>query len=461
MSLDNLRDYMIQVLGGLFPRHPVQLSSLVAGLDKLQECGRQHVFLYRMATDRREESLAQLRDEAFIRRRIEGCDAADCLNSNRFIWDTEKPELAAVRHNQEHLLLQWVETRTWMKKTETQVDPKTGKKVDVSIPQNERACTFFHIDLRTGRSELLIQALHENPNQSLRREVEIYRQLVTQTLGLDPCLPVTLEPVIRMLLIDRTPDIRRWIVVLASGGWLDGHDAPGPDAEQLKSGEFAGLELHYDWHSPDAAKNKVRVRLFARTDHFDVHSPCRPKDHRALLAEIRGYGEDEESILDPDLRAVAERDPSLYLVMHKLDLHFSRSQGIERCSIIAHSFGTYLVAAAIEIYGLSFDKIILCGSIVRRDFPWSRFLHEGRVRKVFNDCGRDDLWVKLVVWCVKDSGASGVFKFMDDHRRLLQHVHSEWGHSDFFYLHNYNKRWIPFLKGEKPQEIESDAKPGK
>ena len=47
---------------------------------------------------------------------------------------------------------------------------------------------------------------------------------------------------------------------------------------------------------------------------------------------------------------------------------------VSRPSIIAHSFGTYLVAALLIKYPeLVFDKIILTGSIVDRDFDWPIF----------------------------------------------------------------------------------------
>src|SRR5262249_21364756 len=42
-----------------------------------------------------------------------------------------------------------------------------------------------------------------------------------------------------------------------------------------------------------------------------------------------------------------------------------------RTSVITHSFGTYIVAAALLRYPeIRFDNIIFCGSIVRSDFPW-------------------------------------------------------------------------------------------
>src|SRR6266487_6126686 len=70
--------------------------------------------------------------------------------------------------------------------------------------------------------------------------------------------------------------------------------------------------------------------------------------------------------------------------------------GDQRPSIIAHSFGTYQVAALIERYpNVRFDKVIFAASIVRSDFDWPRILAAGRVNYVENDFGGADVWPKV------------------------------------------------------------------
>jgi pimeloyl-ACP methyl ester carboxylesterase len=124
-------------------------------------------------------------------------------------------------------------------------------------------------------------------------------------------------------------------------------------------------------------------------------------------------------------------------------------------SIIAHSFGTYLVAHAIEYYEeLEFDQIILCGSIVPSSFPWSDLIKAGRVRRVLNECAKRDLWVRLVGWVVKDAGASGVYGFEDSANGcIIDRPHPKFRHSDYFYRLNYERNWIPFLKGQEPRPV--------
>ena len=81
-------------------------------------------------------------------------------------------------------------------------------------------------------------------------------------------------------------------------------------------------------------------------------------------------------------------------------------------SIIAHSFGTYIVAEAMRIYPeVRFNRVIRCGSIVRQDFPWSRLIDTGRVQRVLNECRQRDFWAGIVVWAVGDTGPSGVKGF--------------------------------------------------
>lgn len=121
-------------------------------------------------------------------------------------------------------------------------------------------------------------------------------------------------------------------------------------------------------------------------------------------------------------------------------------------SVIAHSFGTYIVAEAMRIYPeVCFNQVILCGLIVRRDFPWSKLIDAGRVKRVLNDCGQRDFWAGVVVWAVDDAGPSGVQGFSDTAGgRVLQRSHPDWRHSDFFYELNYRRNWSPFLQGNTP-----------
>ena len=122
-------------------------------------------------------------------------------------------------------------------------------------------------------------------------------------------------------------------------------------------------------------------------------------------------------------------------------------------SVVAHSFGTYIVAGALEKYAeLRFDRIIFCGSIVRRDYDWNSLIEAGRVGAVLNEWGGRDIWPKLAQWAVVDAGPSGALGFQSSCRGFFQRYRPKFGHSDYFYPVNYRQNWIPFLNGVDPPD---------
>jgi pimeloyl-ACP methyl ester carboxylesterase len=59
-----------------------------------------------------------------------------------------------------------------------------------------------------------------------------------------------------------------------------------------------------------------------------------------------------------------------------------------RPSIIAHSFGSYIIGYAMQKYSdIRFDKVILCGSVLPVDFDWSTLFHRDQVNFVRNEYG--------------------------------------------------------------------------
>ncbi|TXH76278.1 MAG: hypothetical protein E6Q88_02695 [Lysobacteraceae bacterium] len=119
-------------------------------------------------------------------------------------------------------------------------------------------------------------------------------------------------------------------------------------------------------------------------------------------------------------------------------------------SVIAHSFGSYIVTKAMLKYSdIRFDRMILCGAIVSRAYPWSTVLiQRNQARTVLNEAGGRDSWARLVEWVVSDAGSSGVSGFEDlADGRVMQLIHERHEHSDYFYRQNFEQRWIPFLRG--------------
>lgn len=124
-------------------------------------------------------------------------------------------------------------------------------------------------------------------------------------------------------------------------------------------------------------------------------------------------------------------------------------------SIIAHSFGSYLVATAMSTYReIEFERIILCGSIVPVRFDWDALiLKRGQANEVLNQYGKRDIWVRAAQWAIADAGPSGY----DGFRRtaggkVQQQRFKSYSHSQYFHSLNFRKNWIPFLQGRGVQE---------
>jgi pimeloyl-ACP methyl ester carboxylesterase len=115
---------------------------------------------------------------------------------------------------------------------------------------------------------------------------------------------------------------------------------------------------------------------------------------------------------------------------------------VQRPSVVAHSFGTYLVSALLVKYPeLHFDKIIFSGSIVDRNFDWGSKLEAGQVNFVRNDYGSLDRWPRLARYLVRDSGASGTDGFLRRHPGLMGQRFERHTHSDYFHRAHFTS-WL-------------------
>jgi hypothetical protein len=117
-------------------------------------------------------------------------------------------------------------------------------------------------------------------------------------------------------------------------------------------------------------------------------------------------------------------------------------------SIIAHSFGTYMVASALEMFdGIKFDQIILCGSIIPQDFNWDELVNSNQINRVLNECAKKDIVVRIAPWFIQDAGSSGAHGFDQQSAGLYQRFVSKFGHSDYLHTLNFTANWFPFLRG--------------
>jgi hypothetical protein len=109
--------------------------------------------------------------------------------------------------------------------------------------------------------------------------------------------------------------------------------------------------------------------------------------------------------------------------------------------VVAHSFGTYIIARILESFpDLRLKRLLLCGSIIPRAFRWDRV--KSQVGDVVNDCGTHDIWPVLAQSVTWGYGASGTFGFGSS--RVRDRFH-KFAHSEYFNAAFVEHYWTPFL----------------
>jgi hypothetical protein len=133
----------------------------------------------------------------------------------------------------------------------------------------------------------------------------------------------------------------------------------------------------------------------------------------------------------------------VYVQIRVALLKYRRAYPNAKLSIIAQSFGTYVVGEIMKRdFKLQIHRLILCGSVLPRDFPWHQI--PGRYdEKVVNECGKSDIWPVLAQSCSWGYGASGTHGFGVV---LVKDRFHEGGHGQYFKPEFVEKYWEPFIR---------------
>ena len=124
-----------------------------------------------------------------------------------------------------------------------------------------------------------------------------------------------------------------------------------------------------------------------------------------------------------------------------------------RVSFIAHSFGTYVVARALQRYpSISLRYVIFCGGLAPKRYGWEQLFRDGRVEKVVNECCLRDVLPVLARLLVVGMDSSGVFGFVDTPERAERFKNrpfAAYGHGGCFHEGHYREFWAPIFRGEE------------
>lgn len=119
---------------------------------------------------------------------------------------------------------------------------------------------------------------------------------------------------------------------------------------------------------------------------------------------------------------------------------------IVRPSVIAHSFGTYLVAQLLDRYPeVKFDKVIFAGSIANETFDWADAIEKNRILYIRNEYATKDIWPGVARKVIPDAGHSGSKGFSCPPHRHLSQEPFKIDHSGTFFDGHF-KEWIQYVK---------------
>ena len=115
----------------------------------------------------------------------------------------------------------------------------------------------------------------------------------------------------------------------------------------------------------------------------------------------------------------------------------------DRLSVIAHSFGSFIVARLLASeFNIRWHRLIFCGSVNAQDFPFEQYL-DRFTAPIVNEIGTNDVLPALaerVTWGYGSVGSHGFLSAVVEER-----WHTGLGHSDFLTADFCQQFWVPWL----------------
>lgn len=124
-------------------------------------------------------------------------------------------------------------------------------------------------------------------------------------------------------------------------------------------------------------------------------------------------------------------------------------------SLIAHSFGTYIVAGILQNeFDIKFKRVIFSGSVVKYDFPFEQFSDRFQ-GNILNDVATRDPWPALAESITFGYGSAGTYGFKRP--RIIDRWHIG-GHSYLVNSECCERYWLPFLNDGEVVETDVSTK---
>lgn len=118
-----------------------------------------------------------------------------------------------------------------------------------------------------------------------------------------------------------------------------------------------------------------------------------------------------------------------------------------RIDLVAHSFGTYLVASSLRHLpkGRQINTLILAGSVLRPNFPWHESIGT-KVKRLINECGTQDAILVLCNFIVLGLGDAGRRGFHGILSTQYMNRFYSFGHGGYFVTDDFmSQYWAPLV----------------
>ncbi|WP_285813081.1 hypothetical protein [Bradyrhizobium sp. 62B] len=211
-------------------------------------------------------------------------------------------------------------------------------------------------------------------------------------------------------------------------------------------------------------------------DAVEIAAP--PKNHLVILVHgMRDIARWKSEVAVPLRKAGFAVEPTNYgrmnLIEFLLPISYFRQKAIDdvwiqiqhalrlhpgkRVSIIAHSFGTYIVASLLRRqFNLQLCRVIFCGSVVQSKFPFEQIddRYEG---SIVNEVGTADPWPALAESVTTGYGSAGTYGF--ERPGVRDRYYNGAGHGYFLNAKFCEDRWVKVLERKDKENVEDGDVP--
>lgn len=165
---------------------------------------------------------------------------------------------------------------------------------------------------------------------------------------------------------------------------------------------------------------------------------------------IYKYGKIQPGVMFPARQRALARKLEAKLTKLSEEARHAGYDGVP--DVIAHSFGTWLVAEALDRNEtLRIGRLILLGSVVRPTYPWQKLIDRNQIDAVLNHGATDDQWVPRAQFFIPGSGPGGKHGFAPPVTNVPA---TNFRHSTYFLPDRlrgvFEDVWKPFLQSEVP-----------